>query len=243
MNDDGYFGEEIAAHYDDDPAMFDPALLARTVGFLRDHARGGAALEFAVGTGRVALPLAAAGVPVAGIELSQAMVARMRAKPGGADIPTVIGDMTTARVEGVFSLVYLVFNTIMNLTTQEAQVACFQNAAAHLAPGGVFVVEVMLPQLQRLPEGERFVPFEISDNHWDVDEYDLTTQGQVSHHLHFEGNTVRRNSVPFRYVWPSELDLMARLAGMELVERWADWDRAPFDSASTKHVSVWKRMT
>ena len=240
MSDDGYFGETIAAHYDDDPEMFAPDLLERTVAFLKDWAGEGPALELAIGTGRVALPLAAAGVPVAGIELSRAMVARLRAKSGGADIPVTIGDMTTTTVAGRFPLVLLVFNTIMNLTTQAEQVACFRNAATHLSPGGAFIVEVMVPQVQRLPEGARHVPFAISDRHWGVDEYDLVTQGLVSHHLHFDGDRTRRNSVPFRYVWPSELDLMAiSWPGLRLAGRWEDWERKPFTAGSASHVSVW----
>lgn len=239
MSDDGYFGETIAAHYDDDPEMFAPDLLERTVAFLKDWAGEGPALELAIGTGRVALPLAAAGVPVAGIELSRAMVARLRVKPGGADIPVTIGDMTTTTVAGRFPLVFLVFNTIMNLTTQAEQVACFRNAAAHLSPGGSFIVEVMMPQVQRLPEGARHVPFAINDRHWGVDEYDLVTQELVSHHLHFDGDQTRRNSVPFRYVWPSELDLMAQLAGLRLAGRWEDWERKPFTAGSASLVSVW----
>jgi SAM-dependent methyltransferase len=231
-----YFGEEIAARYDEsEHFMFDPVVVERTVDVLVDLAGGGAALELGIGTGRIALPLAERGVPVHGIDLSEAMVARLRAKPGGDAIPVAIGDFATTRVDGTFALVYLVFNTIMNLTSQDEQVACFENAAAHLAPGGVFVIEVGLPNLRRLPPGERFVPFHVGENHIGIDEYDLATQGLVSHHVYRD----RRDSTPFRYVWPSELDLMARLAGLRLRDRWEDWDRSPFTNESRKHVSVW----
>ena len=239
MTDDGHFNAEIAAHYDDDPASNDPALIAATVDVLKGFAASGPALEFASGTGRIALPLAAAGVSVTGIEMSRAMVDQMRAKPRGEKIPVTIGDMTTAQVDGTFQLVFLIFNTINNLTTQEAQVACFANAAAHLNPGGAFVVEVGVPQLQRLPLGERFVPFDVSDTHWGVDEYDVVTQAFSSHHMNIRDGVAQLNSVPFRYVWPSELDLMARMAGLRLSQRWADWTRAPFTELSQSHVSVW----
>ena len=216
-------------------AMGDPATIERTVGVLAELAGDGAALELAIGTGRIALPLAARGVPVHGIDLSPAMVEQLRAKPGGASIPVELGDMTTTRVDGVFRLVYLVYNTINNLTTQDAQVACFENAARHLEPGGAFVVEVGVPELQRLPPGERYVAFAVRDDYVGVDEYDVVDQGLISHHQ----STGRRLSMPFRYVWPSELDLMARIAGMELRNRRQDWDGTPFTAASRRHVSVW----
>jgi SAM-dependent methyltransferase len=245
MTEDGWFGEEIASTYDiDAEAMFAPAVLEPAVAFLADLAGDGPALELAVGTGRIAVPLAARGVRVAGIELSRAMVARLRAKPGGdeASIPVVIGDMATTRMDGAgsFTLVYLVFNTITNLVTQDAQVDCFANAAVHLAPGGCFVVETFVPALRRLPRGERFVPFDVSDTHIGIDEYDVAVQGLVSHHVTSGDGPVRRISVPFRYAWPAELDLMARLAGMRLRERWADWSRTPFTSECESHVSVWE---
>jgi SAM-dependent methyltransferase len=231
-----YFDEPVAARYDaSSAAMFEPAVVDPAVDFLAALAGDGAALELGIGTGRIALPLAERGVPVHGIDLSEAMVARLRAKPGGDAIPVAIGDFATTRVDGAFALVYLVFNTIMNLTSQDEQVACFENAAAHLAPGGVFVIEVGLPNLRRLPPGERFVPFHVGENHIGIDEYDLATQGLVSHHVYRD----RRDSTPFRYVWPSELDLMARLAGLRLRDRWEDWDRSPFTNESRKHVSVW----
>ena len=236
-----YFGEEVAARYDGGP-MFSPEVLDPTVDFLAALAPGGAALELGIGTGRVALPLADRGVRVHGIDLSEAMVAKLREKPGAERIVTTIGDFATTRVEGTFSLVYLVFNTIGNLTTQDDQVACFENAAAHLDSGGCFVIEVGVPNLQRLPPGERFRPFDMSPDHIGLDEYDVANQGLVSHHLWPEDGAWRRSSIPFRYVWPAELDLMARLAGMRLRERWGDWDRSPFTSESRKHVSVWERI-
>lgn len=242
MHDDGYFGEAIAAGYDEDDAeMFDPSILDPTIGFLADLAGDGSALEFGIGTGRVALPLAERDVSVYGIELSNAMVEKLREKPGGDAIGVTVGDFSTTTVEGSFTLVYLVYNTIMNLTSQAAQVACVRNAAAHLAPGGSFVIEVMVPELRRLPPGERLRFWHASDDEWGVDEYDVATQGLASHHLRFVDGRAERVSMPFRYVWPSELDLMAELAGMKLRERWEDWDRSPFTDESRRHVSVWER--
>jgi SAM-dependent methyltransferase len=236
-----YFGESVAARYDDDFGIFDPAVVGPIVDFLAELAGDGAALELGIGTGRIALPLARRGVRVHGIDLSPAMVARLRAKSGSDHIGTTIGDFATTRVEGRFSLAYLVFNTIMNLTTQEEQVACFQNVAAHLEPGGCFVVEVGVPELRRLPPGETVRPFEVSATKLGFDEIDVASQGLISHHFFVGGETFRAVSIPFRYVWPSELDLMARIAGMTLRERWSDWNCAPFTSDSTKHVSVWQR--
>jgi len=235
-----YFGEEVAATYDGGP-MFSPDVLGPTVEFLAALAGEGAALEFGIGTGRVALPLAQRGVRVHGIDLSPAMVAKLREKAGAEQVGATIGDFATTRVDGTFSLVYLVFNTIGNLTTQDDQVACFQNAAEHLEPGGCFVIEVGTPDLQRLAPGERFYPFDVSGEHLGFDEYDVATQGLVSHHLWPEDGVWRKSSLPFRYVWPAELDLMARLAGMRLRERWEDWSRSVFTSDSRKHVSVWER--
>jgi SAM-dependent methyltransferase len=232
----------VAARYDETSAwMFDPAVVEPAVDLLASLAGDGAALELGIGTGRLALPLAARGVRVRGIDLSGAMVARLRAKPGGDAIDVAIGDFATTTVEGTFSLAYLVFNTIMNLTTQEAQVACFRNAARHLAPGGRFVIEVGVPQLQRLPPGERFRPFHVGSEHVGFDEYELAEQGLVSHHYRIGSERFEAVAMPFRYVWPAELDLMAQLAGMRLEARWGDWDRQPFTSESTKHVSVWEK--
>jgi SAM-dependent methyltransferase len=231
-----HFGETVAARYDDGGPMFGTEVVGPTVDVLAELAGDGPALELGIGTGRIALPLAQRGVPVHGIDLSQAMVARLREKPGSAEIGTTIGDFATTHVDGTFRLVYLVFNTIMNLTTQDQQVACFENAARHLEPGGSFVVEVMVPDLRRLPPGERYVVFDVEAGHVGVDEYDVVQQGLVSHHY-----TDGLVSVPFRYVWPAELDLMARIAGLTLRERWADWDRSPFTSESRAHVSIWGR--
>ena len=236
-----HFGEEVAAHYDEDAAMFAPEVVDPVVDLLAELAGDGPVLELGVGTGRIALPLARRGVRVHGIDLSEAMVARLRAKPGGDRIPVTIGDFASTRVEGTFSLAYLVFNTIMNLTTQDAQVACFQNVAAHLEPGGRFVIEVGVPDLRRLPPGETFRPFDVSATHLGFDEYDVVRQGLISHHYTLREGVWTASSPPFRYVWPAELDLMARLAGMTLRERWAGWKREPFTSESTKHVSVWEK--
>ena len=240
-DEDGYFGECVAARYDESAAdMFDPAVVDPAVDFLVELARSGRALELGIGTGRIALPLAQRGVPVHGIEMSNAMVARLRAKPGGEDIGVTIGDFATTTVDGTFSLAYLVFNTISNLTTQAAQVACFRNVAAHLEPGGCFVIEVGIPGLQRLPPGETARVFHISETRWGIDEFDVANQGLTSHHFEIVEGRVERNSVPFRYTWPSELDLMAELAGMRLRDRWSGWKREPFTSDSRKHVSVWE---
>jgi SAM-dependent methyltransferase len=244
LDDDGYFDESVAARYDESSAeMFDPAVVDPAVDFLVALAGSGNALELGIGTGRIALPLAQRGVPVHGIELSNAMVARLRAKPGGEEIGVTIGDFSTTSVEGTFTLAYLVFSTIGNLTTQAAQVACFRNVAAHLEPGGCFVIEVGIPQLQRLPPGETMRVFHASQTHWGIDEYDVATQGLTSHHFQIVEGTLERESIPFRYVWPSELDLMAQLAGMRLRERWSGWKREPFTSDSRKHVSVWEKPT
>jgi SAM-dependent methyltransferase len=237
-----HFGEQVAELYDQESGgMFDPAVVDPVVDFLVELAGGGAALELGIGTGRIAIPLAARGVPVHGIDLSEAMLAKLRAKPGAEGIAVTRGDFATTRVYGTFSVAYLVFNTIENLTTQGEQVACFQNVAAHLEPGGCFVIEVTVPDLRRLPYGETFVLFDVGESHVGIDEYDVANQGLVSHHFQrTPDGSFERSSGPFRYVWPSELDLMARIAGMTLRERWADWTREPFTSESRKHVSVWE---
>ncbi|MEV4413353.1 class I SAM-dependent methyltransferase [Catellatospora sp. NPDC049609] len=233
----------MAAGYDDATAeMFRADVVGATVDVLAGLAGGGRALEFAVGTGRVALPLAGRGVEVHGIDMSRAMVARLRAKPGGDAIGVTIGDIASTRVDGVFSVVYLVFNTIMNLTTQDAQVECFGNAAAHLSPGGVFVVEVMVPELRQLPPGQRAVPFRVTPTRWAFDLYEVSTQAMSSNYVEVVDGRGSYRSIPFRYVWPAELDLMARIAGLRLRERWADWDRSPFGDESGKHVSVWEKV-
>ncbi|MFG2791531.1 class I SAM-dependent DNA methyltransferase [Streptomyces sp. NPDC048419] len=244
IDEDGYFGESVAAGYDVSSAeMFAADVVRPAVDLLAELAGDGRALELGVGTGRIALPLSARGVEVHGIDMSRAMVERLRAKPGGDTIGVTIGDFATARVEGGFSLAYLVFNTIGNLTTQDAQVDCFRNVADHLEPGGRFVVEVGVPDLRRLPPGQNAVPFHVSEGRLGFDEYDVATQSMTSHHVRVRGGDTEYFSVPFRYVWPSELDLMARLAGMRLVDRWDGWTREPFTSESRQHVSVWRKPT
>jgi hypothetical protein len=239
---DGYFDEPVAARYDEsDPEMFSPERVDPVVDLLVELAGNGRALELAIGTGRIAVPLAQRGVRVHGIELSNAMAKRLREKPGAEEIGVTIGDFASAQADGTFAVVYLVFNTIQNVLTQAEQVATFRNAAAHLEPGGCFVVEVMVPDLQRLPPGETSRPFDLSADHVGLDEYDVANQGLRSHHFSLVDGTWRYLAVPFRYVWPSELDLMAELAGMQLRDRWADWNREPFTSESRKHVSVWEK--
>jgi SAM-dependent methyltransferase len=241
MQDDGFFNATVAATYDRDHGGSDPALVTQTVSTLHALAGKGPALEFAIGTGRIALPLAASGIPVKGIELSSAMVAELRKKPGGDQIDITIGDMTRTRFPGPFTLVFLVFNTIDNLTTQSAQTACFQNAAHHLAPGGRFVIETHMPGILRLPFGETRLAFAAGPDHWGTDVFDPVTQNYTSNHIWLKDGTPTRLSIPFRYTWPAELDLMARLAGLEPEYRWADWDRSPFTPSSTKHISIWKK--
>jgi SAM-dependent methyltransferase len=238
-----YFGENVAAQYDESEGTeFGAAQVARTADFLAGHARGGRALELGIGTGRIALPLAARGVPVSGIDLSAAMVRRLREKPGGAGLEVAIGDFATARVPGRFRLAYLVFNTIMNLTTQDAQVECFRNVAEHLEPGGRFVVEVLVPELRRLPSDQRAVPFQTGPTRWAFDLYHVATQEVSSNYIEVVDGRGSVRSIPFRYVWPAELDLMARIAGLRPLERWADWERTPFGDESGKHVSVWEKV-
>jgi SAM-dependent methyltransferase len=230
-----WFAGPVAERYDVTIGEWgDPAVVAATVDFLAPLAESGA-LELGIGTGRIALPLAARGARVHGIDLSPDMVAQLRAKAGGDRIPVALGDFATTAVGETFSLVYVVFNTINNLTTQDAQVACFENAAAHLGRGGCFVVEVGVPSRERLSV------FNLSDAHVGVDEYDADTQRLVSHHFTLVDGRWERLSMPFRSVSPAELDLMARLAGLRLRERWSDWNREPFTSESGKHVSVWEK--
>jgi SAM-dependent methyltransferase len=221
--------------------MFAPAIVGAAVDFIAAFAGAVRALELGIGTGRIALPLAQRGVAVQDVELSRAMVERLRAKPGGGDIPVAIGDFATTTVEGSFSVAYLVFNTIVNLTSQAAQVECFRTVATHLEPGGCFVVEVDLPELRLLPPGETHRLFHVSESRWGIDEYDVASQGLTSHHLEIADGQVERLWVPFRYVWPSELDLMAQLAGMTLRARWGSWERDPFTSDSRMHISVWEK--
>lgn len=243
-DEDGYFGERVASTYDDSSVdEFEPSAIETSVDVLAELAGGGRALEFGIGTGRLAVPLARRGVPVHGIDLSRAMVARLRAKPGGEAIGVTIGDFATTRVDGTFSVAYLVFNTIMNLTTQAAQVACFRNVAAHLEPGGCFLIEVMIPELRKLPAGQSLVPFDVSPTRWAFDAYDVATQMMSSNYVEVVGGRGEYRSIPFRYVWPAELDLMAQLAGLRLRERWEGWTREPFTNESGRHVSVWQKPT
>ena len=234
--------EDAAASYDaSSAAMFAPEVLGPAVDFLAERAAGGAALELAVGTGRVALALADRGVPVHGVELSEPMAARLAAKPGADRVPVTIGDMATATAPGRFRLVYLVFNGITNLLTQDAQVACFANAARHLEPGGAFVCEVFVPQLRRLPPGEVAIPFDVSEEHLGFDRYDVVEQRLVSYHYGTAPDgTITTGRSPHRYAWPAELDLMARMAGMTRTERGGDFAGSPFTAESPSHVSVWR---
>jgi SAM-dependent methyltransferase len=239
---ENYFDERIAATYEAKwPELFEPAVVEPAVSFLADLARSGTALELGIGTGRLALPLSRRGIRVHGIELSPAMAARLRAQPGADGIGLTIGDFTAATVTETFGLAYLVRNTIMNVTTQDGQVECFRNTAAHLARGGCFVIEVIVPELQRLPPGETVRAFTVTPRHLGFDEYDIAAQGVVSHHYWVDNGEFETFSAPFRYVWPAELDLMARLAGMTLRERWSDWNREPFTSDSMSHISVWQK--
>lgn len=247
MTSSEVWGEETAATYDADAAShFAPAVLDPTVDLLHRLAEGGPALEFAIGTGRVAIPLAARGVPVSGIELSEPMVAQLRRKVDETQVPVVVGDMATTVVPGAgrFSLVYLVWNTISNLRTQAEQVQCFRNAAHHLRPGGRFVIELWVPPIQRLAPGEEAVPISVDEGHLVFDTYDLVTQACASHHYHRDDDgSVRYGLGHFRYIWPSECDLMAQLAGLELESRWADWKGSPFLATSESHVSVWRKAS
>jgi SAM-dependent methyltransferase len=239
---DGYFDERVAASYDDpSDSMFQPEAIDPAVSLLAELASGGKALELAIGTGRIGLPLSQRGVPVHGVELSKAMAARLRGKRGGDAIPVSIGDMATTRVDGTFTLAYLVFNTINNLTTQEAQVACFRNVAEHLAPGGCFVIETGVPPLRRLPPGQDILGYRAGPGGIVSYSFDHATQQYRGHYVEFADGTGEYRTIPFRYVWPSELDLMAKLAGLQLRSRWAGWNREPFTTDSRSHVSVWEK--
>lgn len=246
---DGWFPESVASEYDAPGGANSPDVVEPAVELLSSLAGDGPVLELAVGTGRIAVPLAARGVEVKGIELSRAMAARIAGKPGGEAVDVTIGDMTSTRVEGEFSLVFLVFNTINNLTTQDEQVDAFCNACAHLRPGGLFLVEVGLPELRRLPPGQDTVPFAVApgrdgDGYVGFDQYDVVSQRFTSNHVRVSADgagAFRR--IPFRFAWPAELDLMARIAGMKLKHRWSDWDRSELTQESTRHVSVWGKPT
>jgi SAM-dependent methyltransferase len=241
MTSSDLWDAETAARYDESSAfMFTPEVLDPAVSFLCELAGDGAALELAVGTGRVAVPLAERGVPVSGIELSQPMADQLQRKRAG--IPVVVGDMATTRVPGEFSLVYVVWNSIGNLRTQAEQVACFRNAARHLAPGGRFVVELGVPGIRRFPPGQAGVPFHVGEHHVGLDTYDLATQQGTSHHYTREPDgSVRYGASNFRYIWPAECDLMAQLAGLELERRSSDWVGSAFTGDSESHVSVWRK--
>jgi hypothetical protein len=239
---DGFFGERVAAVYDADAAeLFAPEAVGPVVELLAGLAAGGGALEFGIGTGRIALPLAARGVRVAGVDSSEAMVARLRAKPGGESLDVAIGDFATARVAGEYAVVYIVFNTIFNLVTQDAQVACFENAAAHLRRGGTFVIETHVPDLQRLPLGHTIIPWRADPKCVSFDVYDVVTQRFSSQHYTFREDGVDAFPVEFRYAWPAELDLMARIAGLRLRHRFGGWNREPFTSVSGAHVSIYEK--
>jgi SAM-dependent methyltransferase len=236
------FDETAAATYDaDSESMFDPAVLDPEVDFLAGLANHGSALEFGIGTGRVAIPLSQRGIRVHGIDISEPMVARLREKPGADGITTHIGDFATTRLGTPFELVYIVFNAVTNLASQDEQVACFQNAAAHLVPGGFLVAAVFVPELRRLPRGDTFRTSTVTPAHVAFDEYDVVNQRCTSHHYFIRDGAVRRFLTEHRYVWPAELDLMARMAGMSLHQRWGDWTRSPFTADSTDHVSVWQK--
>jgi SAM-dependent methyltransferase len=233
----------VAQDYDAASAdMYAPDVLGPTVDFLARRAGQGTALEFAIGTGRVALPLSARGVRVAGIEMSEPMAAELRKKPGADDVPVTIGDMASATAPGSFSLVYMVYNAITCLLTQDEQVQCFLNAARHLEPSGLVIAEVFVPQLQRLPPGETTRPFDVSENRVGIDIYDVVNQRLTSYHYGIEDGHASTFQSPHRYVWPAELDLMAKLAGLTLSERWGDWTEAPFTADSASHVSVWQQL-
>ena len=241
-HDEGFFGERVAATYDERSAgMFHPAVVTPVVDLLAGLAGRGRALEFGIGTGRIALPLAERGLTVAGIDSSEAMVTRLRDKPGAGDLEVAVGDFASTRVGGEFALVYLIFNTISNLVTQDAQVACFENAAAHLGRGGRFVIETTVPALQSLPVGQTIIPFRADPEGISFDVYDVVTQRFSSQHFVFADGRVEAYPVEFRYAWPAELDLMARLAGLRLQDRWAGWRREPFTSLSRAHVSVYEK--
>lgn len=242
MRQEEIWDVDVAQRYDTPgTGMFAPRVLGPTVDRLAELAGAGQALEFAIGTGRVAVPLAERGVPVTGIELSRPMIDQLRTKAGGATIPVVIGDMATATAAGSYSLVYLVYNTISNLLTQAEQVACFRNAARHLSPGGRFVIELEVPELRRLPPGQDALVYRVEPGYIGLDTYDIVRQHLVSHHFTFdEDRQARLYRSPHRYVWPAELDLMAQLAGLELETRHADWAGAEFTAESRSHVSVYR---
>lgn len=242
MRQEDIWDADAAARYDTPgTGMFAPGVLGPTVDRLAELADDGRALELAIGTGRVAVPLAERGVDVTGIELSQPMVEVLRAKVDERAVPVILGDMATARAEGEFSLVYLVFNTISNLLSQPEQVQCFRNAAGHLRPGGRFVVELWVPELRKLPIGTDATVWQTEPGYIGLDTYDVLNQQVVSHHFRFDDSKIARlTRSPHRYIWPAELDLMAQLAGFELESRHADWQGGEFTADSRSHVSVYR---
>lgn len=242
MHSNDLWNAEAAAGYDTPgEGAFADAVLEPAVNALVALAEGGRVLEFAVGTGRVAVPLLARGVEVSGIELSPDMVAQLRTKATETELPVVLGDMSSARAPGEFTLVYLVFNTIGNLLTQQAQVDCFRNAAAHLRPGGRFLIELMVPELRQLPPGKQATVFTVESGYIGVDTYETVDQQLVSYHFRFgEGTDAKAFHMPQRYIWPAELDLMAQLAGFEREYRHADFAQSPFTAESTSHVTVYR---
>lgn len=235
--------DETASTYDADAsAMFAPDVVDPAVALLAELAGTGPALGFAIGTGRLGIPLRRAGVPVSGIDLSPAMVARLRDKITEDELPVMVGDMATAIVPGQFTLVFLPWNSISNLRTQSEQVACFRNAARHLTAGGHFVIELFVPPLRRLVPGQVAVPFDVSEEHTGFDTVDVVEQACTSHHYtRADDGSIRYDVGHFRYIWPAECDLMAQLAGLDLAARYGDWDRSPFTADSEKHVSVWRK--
>jgi SAM-dependent methyltransferase len=237
-----YFDEWIAQHYEMLwPELFDPAFVQPNLDFLADLAGSGPALEFGIGTGRIALPLSRGGVRVHGIELSPAMITRLQTQAGAENVGITLGDFATATVDGTFSVVYLLRNTITNLTSQDEQVECFRNAARHLRPGGTFVIENYVPELRRIPPGESTHVFTATPTHIGVGEYDVVNQIEVSRHWWLVDGELKTFSSPHRYVWPCELDLMSQVAGMALRERWSGWHRESFTAESRSHVSVWEK--
>jgi SAM-dependent methyltransferase len=245
MEQDEIWDGDAAERYDTPgTGMFAPEVLRPTVDRLRELADGGRALELAIGTGRVAVPLAERGVPVTGIELSVPMIDRLRTKADESTIPVIVGDMASAVAPGVFTLVYLVYNTISNLLTQAEQVACFRNAACHLTPGGRFVIELSVPELRTLPPGQQATVWHCEPGYLGLDTYDVLNQRLVSHHFRFgAGTQARLFRSPHRYIWPAELDLMGQLAGFELESRHADWSGSEFTEGSRSHVSVYRLTT
>lgn len=237
-----HFDDWIASRYETLwPELFAPAVIGSSVDFLASLAGPGPVLELGIGTGRIAIPLARRGLAVHGVELSPAMVAQLQAQPGAEAIGVTVGDFATATVSRTFRLACLLRNTITNLTTQEEQVHCFRNVAEHLEPGGLFVIENYIPALQQLPPGETIRVLTKTPTHLGFEEYDLAAQIAISHHYWVIDGELKTFSSPHRYLWPAELDLMARLAGMTLRERWSDWHRTPFTAQSRNHISVWEK--